>query len=126
MLTIYTRPVVHMSRKHMACSMLVQVGRIDGYGYDGQQEDTICDVHGPWQTIQSTFKPVFRWFWLIGYTYELLKCLDLETWQFSWWPQMDRRTDRQTDYFTPVHVGRVMMNEDDIAVNYEWLLSLCA
>ena len=23
------------------------VGTVDGYGYDGQQRDTICDVHGP-------------------------------------------------------------------------------
>ena len=46
MLTIstHTRPVVHMSRKHMACNVLVQVGMVDGCGYDGQQEDAI--VHG--------------------------------------------------------------------------------
>ena len=46
MLTISTRPVVHMSRKHMACSVLVQVGTVDGCGYDGQQEDAICDIRG--------------------------------------------------------------------------------
>ena len=42
---------MHMSRKHMACSVavsvLVQVGTVDGCGYDGQQEDVIYDVHGP-------------------------------------------------------------------------------
>ena len=34
------------SRKHMACNVLVQVGTVDGHGYDGQQEDAICDVSG--------------------------------------------------------------------------------
>ena len=34
---------------------LVQVGTVDGRGYDGQQEDTIYNVRGPWQTIQSQF-----------------------------------------------------------------------
>ena len=54
-----------MGRKHMACNVLVQVGTVSGRGYDGQQEDAICDIRGPWQMIQSTFKPVFRWFnWL--------------------------------------------------------------
>ena len=38
---------MHMSRKHMACNVLVQVGTVDGRGYDGQQEDAICDVRGP-------------------------------------------------------------------------------
>ena len=50
---------MRMSRKHMACSVLVQVGTVDGHGYDGQQEDTIYEVSGPWQMIQSTFKPIF-------------------------------------------------------------------
>ena len=27
-------------------SVLVQVDTVDGCGYDGQQEDTICDVRG--------------------------------------------------------------------------------
>ena len=93
MLTISTKPVVRMSRKHMAW---VQVGTVDGHGYDGQQVDTICDICGSWQMIQSTFKPVFRWFWLIGYTYKLFRCLDL-----------DRQTDRWTDYFTPAHARGV-------------------
>ena len=71
MLTISTRtrPVVHMSKKHMACNVLVQVGMVDGRGYDGQQEDAICEVCGLWQMIQSIFKPVCRRFQLIGYAY---------------------------------------------------------
>ena len=94
MLTISTRPVVHrpvmhMSRKHMACQ---SVGMLDGHGYDGQQKDTICDICGPWQMIQSTFKPDFHWFWLIGYDYELLRCLDVEIWRFLWWRR--QQTDR--------------------------------
>ena len=84
--------------------VLVQVDPVNGHGYDGQQEDAICNVCGLWQTIQSTFKPVFRWFRLIGYAYELLRCLDLKIWWFSWWQQ----TDRQMDYFIPVHVHGVM------------------
>ena len=47
MLTISTRSVVCMSRNHMACNVLVQVGMVDGRGYDGQQEDAICDIRGP-------------------------------------------------------------------------------
>ena len=37
---------MRMSRIHMACNVLVQVGMVDGRGYDGQQEDAICDVRG--------------------------------------------------------------------------------
>ena len=59
MLTVSTRPVVHMSRKYIARSALVQVGMVNGRGYDGQQEDAICDICGTWQMIQTTFKPVF-------------------------------------------------------------------
>ena len=90
MLMISTRPVMHMSRKHMAWNVLVQVGTVDGRGYDVQQEDAICNVRGPWQTIQSAFKPICCWFWLIDYACKLLRCLDLEIWRFSWWQQMDR------------------------------------
>ena len=102
MLTISTRLVkAHEQKAHgLQCAIaLVQVGMVNGHGYDDQQEDAICDVRGPWQTIQSTFKPVYCWFWLIGYAYELLRCLDLKIWRFSWWQQMDR----QTDYFIPAH-----------------------
>ena len=82
MLTISTSPVM---------------GMVNGCGYDSRQKDTICDVYGLCLTIQSTFKPVCCWFWLISYAYKLLKCLDVEIWQFSWWQQMDRRTNGQTD-----------------------------
>ena len=77
----------------MQYASIVQVGMVDGCGYDGRQEDAICDVRESWQTIQSMFKPVFRWFRLIGYAYKLLRCLDLEIWRFSWWQQMDRHVD---------------------------------
>ena len=32
-------------------------------------------------------KPVFCRFQWIGYTYELLRCLDVKIWRFSLWPQ---------------------------------------
>ena len=35
------------------------VGTVYGCGYDGQQIATICDDHGPCQTIRSILKPVF-------------------------------------------------------------------
>ena len=73
------------------------VGMVDGCGYDGQQKDAICDVRGPCLTIWSTFKPVCRWFRLIGHAYELLRYLDVEIWRFSWWQQTDGQTDRWTD-----------------------------
>ena len=74
MLTISTSPVV---------------GMVDGRGYDGRQKDAICDIRGPCLTIGSTFKSVCRWFRLIGHIYELLRCLDVEIWRFSWWQQTD-------------------------------------
>ena len=82
MLTISTSPLV---------------GRVDGCGYDGRQKDAICDVRGPCLTIRGTFKPVCRWFRLIGHAYKLLRCLDVEIWRFSWWQQTDGQTDEQTD-----------------------------
>ena len=51
--------------------------------------DGIYDAHGPSQTIQSVFKPVYSRFRLIGYAYKLHRLLDFEIWRFSWW----RRTD---------------------------------
>ena len=51
MLTISTRPVVHMSKKLM---LIVVVGTDDRRGYNGQQIDAICDVRGPCEMIQST------------------------------------------------------------------------
>ena len=53
---ISTRQVVHMSRKHMACSGM---GTVNGCGYNGQPKDAICDTHGPCRMIQSTLKRVF-------------------------------------------------------------------
>ena len=74
-LMIYTRPVVHMSRKQWPAE-LVLMGTVNGCGYDGQQKDAICDVRGPCQTIQSTFKPVF--FADFGYLVaQMPRCQDL-------------------------------------------------
>ena len=100
MLTISTRSVVHTSRK-----LIALVGMVNGRGYNGQQTDAICYVRWPCQMIWSTLKLVFRWFWLIGHAYELLRCLDVEIWQFSWWQQ-------QTDKFIPMHTrGIVIVRE---------------
>ena len=65
----------------------VLVGKVDRRGYDGQQKDATCDVCGRCQTIWSC-----RWFRLIGYAYELLRCLDVEIWRFLWWWRTDRHT----------------------------------
>ena len=81
----------------------VLVGKVDGCGYNGQQKDTICDVRGRCQTIWSIFKPVCHWFWLIGYAYKVPRCRDMAIFVVT--------TDRQTDYFTPVHARGVIMTE---------------
>ena len=47
MLTMSIRPAVCLSRMYMACNVLVGVGMVIGRGYDGQQEDGVCDVRGP-------------------------------------------------------------------------------
>ena len=98
-LTIFTWPNLGMQNRPamLTISTSPVVGMVDGRGYDGRQKDAICDVRGPCLTIWSTFKPVCRWFRMIGYTYELLRCLDVEIWRFSWWQQTDRQTDGQTN-----------------------------
>ena len=54
------------------------MGKVDGCGYDSQQKDAICDACGLYRMIQSTLKTVFCGFQMIGYTYELFRCLDVE------------------------------------------------
>ena len=105
MLTIYQASCAHEQDEHWPA-----VGTVDGRGHDGQQTDAICDAHGPYQTIQSAFKPVFRRLRLIGYTYKLPRLLsprfgDLGDFRGD----NDRQTDRQIDCFTPVHARRVTM-----------------
>ena len=46
-------------------------------------EDTICDTHGPHQTIRRILKRVFRRTRLICYAYELLRYLEVEIRRFS-------------------------------------------
>ena len=65
--------IVCMSRKHM-------VGSI--HRRAGPTKCSICDAHGPWQTIQSIMKPVFRQYRRICCSYESLRCLDLQIQQF--------------------------------------------
>ena len=83
MLTISTSPVVCMSRSTWPASAC---------------KYTICDVHGSCLTIRSTFKPVCRWFRLIGYAYELLRCLNVTQDLAIFVVTTDWRTDRQTDW----------------------------
>jgi hypothetical protein len=52
-------------------------------------------ARGPYQTIRSTMKPGFRRVRRICCTYESIKCLDVQIWQFLCW-QTDRRMDRRT------------------------------
>jgi hypothetical protein len=78
-----------MSRKHV-------VGGVDRRG---QWKRSICDARGPYQTIRSIMKPVFRRLRWICCTYESLKCLDIQIWRFLCW-QTDWQTDR-TDHITP-------------------------
>ena len=72
MLTMSTSPVV---------------GMVDGCGYDGRQKDAICDVHVP-----NDLKHIWASLSLIstGHAYKLLRCLDVEIWQFH---GDNRRTD---------------------------------
>ena len=88
----------------MACSVLVQVGTVDGRGYNGHQVDAICDACGPCQMIQSTFKPVFLLIqtdWIRLRITQMPRYQDLEISVATTDGQTDRQMDRQTDYFTP-------------------------
>ncbi len=69
-----------MSGKHMAFmhNIMHWADTVDRCGYDGQQKGTICDAHGPYPSIWSTLKSVFRQVRLIHCAYESLRCLDLE------------------------------------------------
>ena len=102
---IITRPAVHA---HWICwwflpgwlyalvestmSWPAIVGTVDRRGYDGQQEDTICDACRACQVIwSSTLEPVFHWFLLNGYAYKLLRSL--------WWHR--QTTDNLITLYTP-------------------------
>ena len=79
-LPMYARPVVRMSRMHMACS----------------RHSTFCDACGLCQRNQSILEPVFRQFHC---AYVSLRCLDLKKWWFSCW-RRQMPTDK-TDCFAP-------------------------
>ena len=83
-----------ISTSSCAHEQKVPVGMVDGCGYDGQQNNAICDVCEPCQTIEAHSSQFFADFQLIGYAYELLKCPHVEIWRFSWRRQ---QTDRQTN-----------------------------
>ena len=56
------------------------VGMVDGCGYDGRQRDAICDVRGPCPNDLKHIQASLSLIQLIGYAYELLRCLDVEIW----------------------------------------------
>ena len=61
MLTISIGPIVRMSRKHNDYSYSASANGHSLWAWlrYGQQEDAICDIHGPYQIIRGTIKPVF-------------------------------------------------------------------
>ena len=71
-----------MSSKYIACSVLLQVGIVNGHGYDGQQEDAICDVHDD-KWFKSTFKPVFQLILTDWIALQVAQMPDLKIWQVS-------------------------------------------
>ena len=81
------------------------VGTVDGCGYDGQQNDTICDVCGPCQTIKTHSSQFFADF---NRLVMLTSCSDaymLRSGDFC--GDDNRQTGRKTDYFTPAHAHEV-------------------
>jgi hypothetical protein len=48
----------------------------------GQQNPSVCDARGPYQTIRSIMKQVFWW---IRCAYVSIRCLNLEIWRFCVW-----------------------------------------
>ena len=63
---------------HASCIM----GTVDGHGYNGQHKCAICDACRPCHLILSALKPVFCRIRQICCFYNLLRCLDLQIWQF--------------------------------------------
>ena len=78
----YARPVVCMSRKHMAYSRLV--------GMVNRQGEQMHYLWRSWARNRSILKPVFRRLWRIRFAYESLRCLNLEIWRFLWWRQLTK------------------------------------
>ena len=114
MLMITTRPVMHMSRRQIACrhrSYRLRKINIVYMIY-------VCSGHGQWVWLQwptkgcyltncdtrglywRTLKPVFHQF---QHDYELLRCLDVKIWRFR---GDDNRQDRLLD---PLHMHTVYM-----------------
>jgi hypothetical protein len=69
------------------------VGRVDRRG---QWKRGVCDARVPCQSIRSIMKSVFRWFRWICFTYESLRCLDIQIWRFLCW-QTSKQTNGRTE-----------------------------
>ena len=73
-------PIMCMSRKDM--HMHAALGMINGHGYDGQQKYIICDACRQCHLILCILKPIFRQILRIHHTYNSLRYLNLQIWQF--------------------------------------------
>ena len=71
-----------------------------GNGYDGQQKYVIFDVPNNLKHIQASFSLILT-DWLRLRIAQMPRCQDLVIFVVT-------TTDRQTDYFTPVHAHRVI------------------
>ena len=82
----------------MTCSVLVPVGTVDGCGYNGQQEDAICDT-GSWTVtnnskhIQASFSLILT-DWLHLRVAQMPRSQDLAIFVVTTDEQMNRRTER--------------------------------
>ena len=82
----------------MTCNVLVQVGTVDGLGYDGQQEDAICDVRGLCMTndskhIQASLL-LIPTDWLCLLVAQMPRSRDLAIFVVTTDGQVDKQTDR--------------------------------
>ena len=76
---------------YKACTIMHAMGYVDGRGYNGQLNYTICDACRLCHLILSILKPIF---WRIQQNcciHNLLRCLDIQIWQYL----------NRTNYFTP-------------------------
>ena len=99
-----TRPVVHMSRKHMHMHI---VGTVDECGYDGLLKYTICEVCRPEaldsKHTETSFSPTSTDSLYLQID-QVPRCQDLVILMVT----TDKQTDRQINRlpFTPAHAHR--------------------
>ena len=92
---MYKASLAHDSRKYIHMHSKCIVGMVDGCGYDGQLEYTICDIHRPYHLILSILKPVLRQLRQISLHLridQVPRCQDLVILMVT--TTTDRKTDR--------------------------------